>query len=137
MSVFASPGVKGASPDVNKASEGALVFDDGVVGVQTWNGATSYDSATFTNCSDCYIVGTWIYDSDVVPNGDQTFVIAPGGAYAATFQDVDAADDVDAIIGATFQSVDVSALVSGAVLGSASTIKTGTEWLVLVNAVES
>lgn len=139
MAVFASPGVKPVTPDPNKASEGTTIFDDGVLGTQAWVAATNYDSAVFTNCSDCYIVGTWTYAAGIVANGDQTFIIAPGGSYAATFQDVDANDDPDAIAGAVFTAVDVSALANGAQLGSvaAAAPKTGTAWLVLVNGVES
>lgn len=138
MSVTASPGSKPVQPDPNKASEGALVFDnDGTNGTQTWTGVTEYDSATVINCSDCYIRGTFAYNADVVASGDQTFMIPPGGAYAVSFQDVNVADDEDAIAGIAFDPIDISALAVGSTIGSAATVKTGEAWMVIVNAVES
>lgn len=136
MSVLASPGQKPVQPDPNKAAEGALVYSADGTG-QTWKGVTDYDSATIVNCSDCYIRGTYTYNPDVTANGDQTFIIPPGGAYAVTFQDVNVADDEDAIAGIDFDALDVSGLAAGATIASGATVKTGEEWLVVVNAVES
>ena len=136
MSVFASAGVKPTLPDPNKSSEGNLVYS-AAGAAQTWNAITAYDGATVTNCSDCVIRGAFIFDPAVTTSGDQSFLIAPGGSYAVDFQDVDVANDTDAIIGITFDAVDVSALVDGALLASAATQKLGTDWLLVVNAVES
>lgn len=139
MAVIASAGNKPVQPDPNKASEGVIVFDDGVLGVQAWVAQTNYDSATITNCSDCYIVGQWTYAAGVVAGADQSFIIAPGGAYAVNFEDINIANDEDAITGATFTAVDVSALAAGTSNAAALTAapKTGEAFLLVVNGVES
>ena len=136
MSVWATPGSKPVEPDVNKAAEGAFVYDDGVAGTQTWTGATDYDSATVVNCSGCYIRGQYVFNGDVVPSGDQSFLLPPNGAYSVTFQDIEQVDDEDAITGIVFTSV-TPPTVNGPQIASAAAVKTGEEWAVIVNAVES
>lgn len=139
MAVTATGGMKPVMPDVNKAADGIFIYDDGVAGTQSATFTSDMDGVSLTNCSDCYIVAQLTYNADVVAGGDGTAVIAPGGSVALSFQDINIADDEDAVTGVTVTAIDPAALAVGATLGSAAaaTPKTGEAFLVLANAIES
>ena len=118
MAIQSSGILTQASTDPDKSSVGAIgTSTDG--SAVTFTPGVTLDSLTCVNLSNMYIRATITWAAGVNNTGDNTFLIAPNGSTNMTFQDINAADDTNAIDGVDF--VAISPPASGFELASAAT----------------